>query len=95
MPVKKFVSMELSDEEKIDMTMPIAMPDRPSYPPGLRISLTDRDLARLDLEDMPRKGDTLELEVLAVVTAVHDGEGGCYVELQIQQIETESDDDEG
>ena len=50
MKVHPMVDMELSDEEKFDAVMPIAMPNKPDYPYGLRLCLTGKELEKLGID---------------------------------------------
>ena len=91
----KMVDMEMSDEEKFDALMPIAMPQKPDYPYGLRISLTHKELEKLGLEADCDVGDVIDLRAFAVVTSVSsresEGENHCCVELQIQKLAVENE----
>lgn len=97
MPFSKLVDMELDDESKLDMAMPIAMPDRPDYPYGLRICLTEKELEKLGLP-VPDAGDYLDLRGMACVTSVscdkRESGDTCRVELQIEKIAVENEDTE-
>jgi hypothetical protein len=88
--------MELSDDEKIDREMPGATPSKPDYPWGLRISLTEKELEKLDLDcDECEDGDMVDLRAFAVVTSksteTHDGKRTCRIELQIQKLAVENE----
>ena len=90
-------SMELSDEEKLDSIMPIAMPNKPDYPYGLRICLTEKEMAKLDLDETdPQVGGIFHGHFMARVTSVSltDGAEGkcCRVEAQIEELAIESED---
>jgi hypothetical protein len=93
-------SMELDDEDKLDAPMPIAMPDKPDFPYGLRICLSEKELAKLNL-DVPEAehiGGIVHGHFMARVTSVstdqRDGETCCRVELQIEDLAIESEDTE-
>lgn len=92
----KLVSMERSDDEKIDAisSYPIIAPD---YPPGLKICLCEDELEKLDLDD-PEVGDYLDMRAFARVTSVSreqmDGKVRRRVELTIEQIAVEDEDKE-
>lgn len=93
------VDMSLSDDEKIDMAMPIAMPDAPEYPYGLRICLTEAELEKLGLDVKEAViGGLCTFDILAKVTSVscNDTADGqcCRVELQIIAMEPEAEDAE-
>lgn len=92
-------SMELSDEEKLDVAAPIAMADRPDYPYGLRICLTMDELEKLELDPSDAVvGGTVHLHAMGRITSVSssDGETGpsCRVEIQIEDLAIESEDAE-
>jgi hypothetical protein len=73
--------------------------DEPTYPYGLCISLTEKELAKLDLDDDASVGDTIHIFALAKVTSVskHQGQQGAAstrIELQITHIALEDEDTE-
>lgn len=87
-------SMEYDDEDSLDAMMPIPMPDKPKFPYGLRICLTEKELEKLDLEADCGVGDIIDLRAFARVTSVSSNEleGGkccCRVELQIEELAVE------
>ncbi len=88
------VDMEMSDDEKLDTIMPMPM-DRPDYPCGLRISLTEKDLGKLGLNQDCDIGDMVDIRAFAIVTSMnkYDGPDGacCRVELQIQKMAVENE----
>jgi hypothetical protein len=91
----RMVDMELDDEEKLDAVMPIAMPDRPDYPYGLRICLTQRELTKLGLEADCEIGDLIDIRAFGEVTSIskNDGPNGpdCRVEIQLQRLSLEDE----
>ncbi len=92
-------SMELDDESKLDAPMPIAMPNKPDYPYGLRICLTDDEIEKLGIDPTDATvGGTFMLQGLARVTSVscNDGpDGKCYrIEAQIEDMGILGGDDE-
>jgi len=92
-------SMELDDEEKLDAHMPIPMSDKPEYPYGLKICLTNAEFKKLDLDsNCAEVGGILHLHALARITSVthNDGPHGydCRVEAQIEDLAIESEDQE-
>ena len=98
-PFKNMVSMELSDDQKLDSPMPIAMPTKPDYPWGLRITLTDQEFAKLGLDPADASvGEVFHFFALARVTciSVNDGPDGkcCRLEAQIEDLAVESEDEE-
>ena len=94
------VSMELDDESKLDAVMPMPMPDKPDYPWGLRISLTEEELEKLDLDHKDAQvGGVFHLHGLARITSVSvnkntDGKESCRIEAQIEDLAIESEDEE-
>lgn len=93
------VSMELDDEDQLDA--PIAMPGmpRPRFPYGLRISITDKELEKMDLDhDDAVVGGMIHIHALARITSVseNDTDQGkcCRIEAQIEDMCVESEDEE-
>lgn len=99
-----FHDMELADEDKMDFAVPsIAMPgkkDLPEYPWGLRLSLDDGTIKKLDIDFASLAvGGIVHGHFMAKVTSTsedqRDGGEMCRrVELQIQQMAVESEDRE-
>ena len=92
-------SMELDDEEKLDAAQPIAMADKPEFPYGLRICLTEAEFKKLELDPKDAEvGGIFHGHFLARVTSVTatDSPDGacCRVEAQIEDLEIESEDEE-
>ena len=90
--------MEMDDDEKLDAAMP-AMAMKPDYPYGLRISLTDKELAKMGLDpEEAEVGGTVHIFGMAEITSVSktdDGNGKCCrIEMQIQKLGVESEDAE-
>ena len=97
--VQMMKSMELSDEDKLDASMPIPMDDKPDFPYGLRICLTHEEMAKLDIDPADAfVGGTFHLFAMARVTSISmsDGEYGpcCRLEAQIEEMAVESEDAE-
>lgn len=96
----KMVDMELDDESKMDAPMPILMDNKPDYPYGLRISLTNREMKKLDLDpDYAKVGGIVHLSAMARITHVSHSDSGpddynCCVELQIEDLVVHSEDEE-
>ncbi len=91
-------SMERSDDDKIDSlaAMPILKPD---YPPGLRISLSEKEFEKLDLDhSVAEVGCTVHGHFMGRITSVsheqRDDNECCRVEIQIEELEIESEDEE-
>ena len=85
-------NVEEDDTDYEPQTMPARV-----YPYGLCLSLTEKELAKLDLEQ-PQVGDMIHLFAMAKVTAVSQNETTdgtcCRVELQITHLGAEGEDDE-
>jgi hypothetical protein len=92
-------SLELDDEDQFDaMPMPVTM-DKPKYPYGTRISLSEKEIAKLDCDPAEFvKDGIIHIHGLCRITNVSqtDGEMGktCRVELQIEDMAIESEDAE-
>lgn len=88
--MRSYTSMELDDEDKIDMAIPAL--GQPDYPYGLRLSFTERELVKLGVgpDDTAEVGDLFHFAAFAKVTSVsaHDAGDGMQrrVELQITMI---------
>lgn len=93
----KLTSMELDDEDKMDMAVP-QVSQQPDYPWGLRICLTHKELKKLGLP-IPEVGDCLDMRAFGCVTSVScettNGEDRCRVEIQIETIALEDEMSEG
>lgn len=91
------VSLELTDEDKIDTACPPALEDVPDYPWGTKITLTHRELEKLGMEADCRPGDMLEFKAVARVCGVYSNDGPMgpedRVELQIEQMAVEQEGD--
>lgn len=88
----KMVSMEMSDDDKLDAPMPYPMPNKPDFPYGLRLCLCCADLAKLGLDADCEVGDMLEFRARARVTSVSKSDDAMSgpqsrVELQIEEME--------
>lgn len=83
------VSMECDDDEKIDYAIP-GLAEKPDYPYGLRLCLTDKEMPKLGLSADCNIGDDVTFMCRAVVTSVSSNQtdaGKCErVELQIQAM---------
>lgn len=99
----KMVDMRRSDAEKTAADGPFACstvggPTGPDYPYGLRIRLSEDELAKLDLDGDCTAGDMIDLRAFAKVINVNveevDGKPRRSIELQIQQIALENEETE-
>ena len=97
--MRTMTSMELSDDESLDAIMPMPMPNKPEFPYGLRICLTEAEFEKLGLDHKEAEtGGIFHGHFLARVTNVlqTDGPNGrsCRVEAQIEDLDIESEDEE-
>ena len=91
MPLISMQSMELSDDSKLDAVMPMPMADKPDYPYGLHICLTNDEIEALGIDPTDATvGGTFMMQAIARVTSVScDDRGGekCYrIEAQIEDM---------
>lgn len=99
-PWTKMVSMELTEEEKLEDCMPCppSIGNQPDYPYGLRISLTERELDKLGLEEDPEIGDYIDLRAFACVTSASREQSANgprrRIELTIERLAIEDEDRE-
>ena len=95
----KLVDMEMDDEEKLDAVCPMPMPTKASYPYGLRLCLTHKELAKLGLDADCEIGDMIDLRCFAEVTSISKNDYGsgeeCRIELQITHMAAEDEMSEG
>lgn len=96
-------SMELDDEERIDMVRPFTMADAnkgPEYPYGLRISLSQDELEKLGLDPADAEIDGyVMIRALGCITSVSSDKRGdgteCHrVEIQIEQMDIDGIEDD-
>lgn len=84
----KMESMELSDDDKLDMMKSLPEILEPEYPFGLRICLCKAEMDKLDLDPSDCNiGDIIDMRAFGVVTAVAKER----VEIQIQQLGVENE----
>ena len=93
----KLVSLELDDEEKLDFCAPMPC-ERPDYPYGTRISLTEKELEKLGLDADCDVGDMVDMRCFGTVTSVSKNVDGdkqsCHVEIQIERMAIENEMEE-
>lgn len=92
-------SMELDDDDKLDAVMPLPMANKPDYPYGLKICLTEKEFAKLGLDAADAVvGGLFHMHAMARITSVSmtDGDDGkcCRVECQIEEMSIENEDAE-
>lgn len=92
-------SMELDDEDKLDAIMPIPMPEKPDYPYGLKICLTEKELDKLGLDCAEACVDGMIHghfmgRITSIATEQRDGKDCCRIEVQITDLAIESEDEE-
>ena len=88
-------SMEYDDEDKLDAVLPMPA-TKPDFPYNLRISLTERELKKLDLDPKDAEvGGMIHGFFMGRVTSVRiDPDEKCCVEIQIEDLGIESEDEE-
>jgi hypothetical protein len=100
MPWTSLVDMAMTPEEQTDMCMPVCcgpdMSDKPAYPYGLCICLTDGELKKLGLEADCDVGDMIDMRCFGIVTSVSknqkaDGTNSARVEIQLQKLAVEDE----
>jgi hypothetical protein len=97
MKMHPMVDMALDDEDILDMPLPYPVDQKPEYPWGLRICLTDAEFKLLDLDPSEAfVGGIVHLHALARITSVSandSGDGMCNrVEMQIESLCVEGED---
>jgi hypothetical protein len=88
------VDMSYDDADGYDMGPSLL--SKPQHPPGLCITLTEREMQMLDLDSPDDVGDLVHLNVMARVTNIVKSDRGCTVSAQITDImvlENESEED--
>lgn len=95
--MRKMVDMRRSDDEKVAEMKPDPLGGN-DYPYGLCLSLTERELEKLDLDDDCEVGDMIDIRAMGRVTSVSknqsDGKDRCRIEIQIESIGLEDEDHE-
>lgn len=95
-------SMKLDDEdlmEGVSAPFPLSTMDRPEYPYGLQITLTDKELEKMDLDVADAEaGGIVHLHAMARIISVSQedlrGKKCCCIRLQIEDMCVESEDEE-
>ena len=96
----QMISVELDDEDQLDAVMPIAMPEKPRYPYGLKICITEKEFEKLNLDPSDAViGGIFHGHFLARITGIFKNETDssdacCRVEAQIEDLAIESEDEE-
>lgn len=90
--------MELDDEDKLDTAMPIPT-NRPDYPWGLKICITEKEFEKLGLDPSAAEvGGYVHGHFMGCITSVsseqRDSGDTCRVEIQIEKLAIESEDEE-
>lgn len=93
------VDLELDDEDKIDTMCAPACMDLPDYPWGTKITLTHRELEKLNLDIGDCAiGDLVDMRCFGVVTSISSNRGPMgpedRVEIQIQKMAVENEETE-
>ena len=101
MPWSKLTDMAMTPEDEADYGVPEAISggDRPTYPYGLRICLSDAELEKLGVKADCDVGDLVDMRCFGTVTSVSknqrsDGTSCNRVEIQIEKIACENEMDE-
>lgn len=94
----QMTSMEMDDEDKIDACMPMPC-ERADYPYGLRLSLTEKELEKLNLDDDEAEaGGLIHGHFMGRITSVsredREGKKSCRVEIQIEDLSIEAESEE-
>lgn len=87
----KLVDLSYSADEIEDRYSAMADEVRPSCPSGLCMRFTDRELDKLGLDEMPDKGDMIDLRAFGTVVHAENGRGGRVVEIQFDKIAVENE----
>ena len=92
------VSMELDDDDKIDLTIP-SIKETPDFPYGLRICLTEKEFEKLGIDPAEAFiGAVMHGHFLGRITSISanqaEGVDCCRVEVQIEDLAIESEDAE-
>lgn len=100
-PWSRMVDVALTEEEQLETIAPCPpdLSNAPRYPWGLTISLDEKTLAKLGLDEDPEVGDYIDLRAFASVTSVSrnergNGEISRRIELQIERLAVEDEDQE-
>lgn len=94
---KTMKDMRRTDAEKAESMIASSMPTPmvEDYPYGLRICLTQDELAKLGLEANCEDGDMIHLNAMATVTSCTEtktnGETSCRIELTITHMAVEDE----
>jgi hypothetical protein len=95
----RMVDMSNDSEKEPETATPVSVS---KFPYGLSISLTEKELEKLGLDNDVEAGDYLHCVMMAKVTSVHhhhsdteDGvDSGCRVEMQIVAMSVEDESTE-
>lgn len=99
----KMIDLALTAADKAEMhgMMAPALMDNngPEYPPGMRISLCEKEMDKLGLDiKMANIGDLIDMRCFGVITSMSQSDGPdgpcCRVEIQIQRAAFENEDEE-
>lgn len=92
-------SMAFKEEDTKSLPFPIALNEKPDYPYGLRICLTEKELSKLDLDPSSAEvGGIVHMHAIARITHVSHTDSpmgyDCRIEVQIEDLCVESEDEE-
>ena len=77
-------SMKMKEEDKVE---PAGQPmDKESYPMGLQVHLTEKELDKLGMKDLPEPGTKMTMQAKVHVNGamMHDGPDGKHKSLHLQ-----------
>lgn len=87
--------INMKSNEKQTATMLTEEPEQPEYPYGLRISLEDESLKKLDITELPEVGQAMilqaKVEVVAVTQYERKNDESRTIELQITDMALNTD----
>lgn len=78
--------MKLSESEKTGNTPSAPSEDKPEYPYGLQIHLTENELDKIGMKNLPEPGTkmTMAAKVHVIGAMMHDGPDGKHKSLHLQ-----------
>jgi hypothetical protein len=95
--MRPMVSMEMDDEDQLDAPQPYAMPDKPKFPYGLCICLTESEFQKLEIDPSEAfVGGIVHIHALGRITSISANDAGngssCRVEIQLEDMCVEGED---
>jgi hypothetical protein len=89
----KMTDMSYGEGEGYDMPGPSLL-SKPDHPLGLCITLTKRELEKLDLEEPSEVGDMIHLVCMGRVKSINKTGDSCRIELQLTDMSIENESTE-